>query len=266
MSDLGTIREADVSDARLAYHLDGPPNAPVLVFSNSLGLDWGMWQPQVAALGQRFRLLRYDSRGHGRSTVSTGPYTIEMLGRDLVAILNHAGVERACVCGLSLGGVVAQWLAVHHPERVERVVLANTGARIGAAASWDERIVRVRSGGMLAIREMVVGRFLSAPFRQRRPDIEEHISAMLVATDPEGYIATCEALREADMRGGMSEIRAPTLILAGASDESTPLALSEELHSAISSSELMTIPESAHLSNVEAAEVFNAAVLRFLCI
>lgn len=266
MSERSPMNEVEVGNARLAYRVDGPPNAPALVFSNSLGLDWDMWQPQVNALGKQFSLLRYDSRGHGRSTVSPGPYTIETLGRDLVAILDHAGVESACVVGLSLGGVVAQWLAANHPERLERVVLANTGSRIGTAASWEDRIARVRAGGMQSIREMVVGRFLSVPFRQRRPDIEEQISAMLVATNPEGYIATCEALLEADMRAGMSEIRAPTLILAGALDESTPPALSEELHSAISSSELVTIPESAHLSNVEAAEVFNANVLRFLCI
>jgi 3-oxoadipate enol-lactonase len=256
--------EVMAGDARLAYRVDGPADAPVVVFSNSLGLDLGMWQAQVGAFGERYRVIRYDSRGHGCSEVPPGPYTLDRLGNDLLAVLDAEGVQRANVCGISLGGLLAQWLVVRHPERVARAVFANTGARIGTEASWDDRIARVRAGGMPAIREMVVNRFLSAPFRQRHPEIEERISAMLVATDPEGYIAVCEALRGADLRGVVSGIRIPTLILAGALDESTPAALSEELHAAIPGSELAIIPECAHLSNVEAADAFNAHVLSFL--
>jgi len=263
MSDLTPINVVEVGNARLAYRLDGPPTAPTLVFSNSLGLDWDMWQPQVNAFGQQFRLLRYDSRGHGRSTISPGPYTIEMLGRDLVAILDAAEVERAYVCGISLGGMVAQWLTAHHPERVVRAVFANTGACIGTSASWEDRIARVRSGGMSAIREPVMSRFFSTPFRVRHPEVDNRISAMLSAINPDGYIATCQALRDADIRGSVGRIHTPTLIMTGALDESTPIALSQELHAAIPGSELMIIPDCAHLSNLEAADTVNEQALRF---
>jgi 3-oxoadipate enol-lactonase len=264
MFDATPTSEVLAGDGRLAYRVDGPADGPVVVFSNSLGLNLGMWQPQVDVFAERFRVIRYDSRGHGRSMVTPGPYTIDQLGGDLLAVLDAEGVDYAHVCGISLGGLVAQWLAVHHPERVVRAVFANTGARIGTEASWDERIARVQGGGMSAIREMVVNRFLSQPFRAGHPEVEARIAAMLVATDPAGYVAVCEALRVADLRGAVGGIRAPALILAGALDESTPVTLSEELYAAVPGSRLVVIPGSAHLSSVEAADAFNAHVLEFL--
>jgi 3-oxoadipate enol-lactonase len=244
----GTI---EVDGVRLAYRVDGPATAPALVLSNSLDLDRRMWQPQIAALARRFRVVRYDQRGHGRSSVPAGPYTLDRLGGDLLALVDALQVGRAHICGISLGGLVAQWLAVRHPDRVDRVILANTGARIGTEAGWDDRIRRVHAGGMEAIRDLVVGRFLSAPFRQVHPDIVRWVGDLLVATAPEGYVATCEALRAAGLRGEVGAIRAPTLVMAGGLDESTPGDHSHALHAAIAGSKLVILPDAAHLSNVE---------------
>ena len=153
MHDSGEASHVAVDDGvRLAYRADGPEEAPALVFSNSLGMDLRMWDSQLAAFAGRFRVVRYDSRGHGRSDVPAGPYTLERLGRDLLALLDALETERAHICGLSLGGITAQWLAVYHPQRVVRAVFANTAARIGSEASWDERVAAVRAGGLRSIR------------------------------------------------------------------------------------------------------------------
>ena len=248
----------------LNYCLDGPQDAPPLVFSNSLGTDLRMWEPQLATLAARFRLIRYDSRGHGRSDAPTGPYSLDRLERDLLVLLDTLGIERAHLCGLSLGGMVAQWVAIHHPKRVQRLVLANTAARIGSEASWAERIQAVQAGGMGAVRDVVVDRFLSAAFRGSHPEVTQWVASMVEATSPQGYIATCTALRDADLRPLMGRIQAPTLILSGARDQSTPSEQSRELHASITGSRLLIFDDAAHLSNVEQPEAFNAAVAQFL--
>ncbi len=253
-----------VDGVRLAYRVDGPADALPVVLSNSLGTDLRMWDPQLPALSKHLRVVRYDSRGHGRSDVPPGPYTIERLGRDLLALLDHLEIERAYVCGLSLGGMVALWLAAHHPHRVDRAVFANTAAKIGTAESWNVRIEAVREGGMPAIRDMVVTRFLSEAFRRRKPDVECWVGDMLEATPPEGYIASCAALRDADLSEVITTIRVPSLIIASALDEATPPTQSRELHTAILGSKLVVLDEAAHLSNLEQPDAFNCVVLGFL--
>ncbi len=250
--------------ACLRYRDEGPRDAPAVVFSNSLGTDLRMWEPQARDLAGRFRVVRYDTHGHGRSDAPPGPYTLAQLGGDLLALLDALPVERAHICGLSLGGMTALWLAAHHPQRVGRAVLANTAARIGTDESWDARIALVRSGGMAAVRELAVPRFLSARFRARHPEVTERIGAMVEATPPEGYIGCCEALREADLHGVIGRIAAPSLIIGGALDESTPPEQARELHAAIPGSELVIFPDTAHLSNVEQAEAYTALVADFL--
>ncbi len=242
---------------RIAYRLDGPSDGPVLLFVNSLGTSLQMWEPQVAALAGDFRILRYDSRGHGRSDAPPGPYTLERLSLDAVAVLDALGVERAHVCGLSLGGMVALWLAIHRPGRVRRAVFANTAARIGAVEIWSARIDAVRAGGMAAIADAVLARFLSGGFRQREPKEARQVYEMLLATPPEGYVGCCAALRDADLRNLVSTIEVPSLVIGGALDEATPPAQAEDLHAGIVPSELMVIPNVAHLSNLEAPDLFN---------
>jgi 3-oxoadipate enol-lactonase len=251
-------------NTRLAYRLDGPSDAPVVVLVNSLGTDYRMWEPQVPALAEQFRVLRFNTRGHGTSDVPPAPYTLDRLGQDVLDLFRALGVERAHICGLSLGGLIAQWLAIQHPGRVDRVVLANTAARIGDAATWSARIDAVRTGGMAAIRDAVVARFLSEGFRQRQPAVAARVAGMLDATPPEGYIGACAALRDADLRARVGGIRPPTLVIAGELDEATPPAQAEALRAAIPASRCLIIPNVAHLSNLEAPETFTRATLEHL--
>ncbi len=253
-----------VDGVRLAYRIDGPDSAPTMVMANSLGTNLHMWDPQVALLSHQLRIVRYDSRGHGSSEVSPGPYTIERLSLDLLALLDELKIEQAYICGLSLGGIVALWIAIHHPERLMRAVFANTAARIGSLEIWDARIDAVRTGGMGAIRDATLARFLSQDFRRMHPDVVQQFSAMLEATDPDGYIGACAALREADLREMLTSIHVPSLIIAGELDESTPPSQARELHAAITGSKLIEFGRSAHLSNTEQPEAFSNAVLDFL--
>ena len=258
------MKSVIVDGVQLAYHVDGREDEPPLVLVNSLGTDLRMWERQVATLGERLRVVRYDIRGHGHSGISDAPVTIERLGNDLLKLLDHLRIARAHICGVSLGGLIALWCAIHHPERVARAVFANTAARIGSVASWSARIELVRQGGMAAVREMALARFFSATFRARHPEVADTFAAMLEATDPAGYIAACTALRDADLRPLVASIRVPALILAGALDESTPPSQSEELHAAIGGSTLVVLPAGSHLSNVEQPAAFNTHLLRFL--
>jgi 3-oxoadipate enol-lactonase len=264
MDEAAIEDHVDIEGVRLFFRLNGQPDAPVLLLSNSLGTDVEMWAPQVNTFAHYFRVLRYDSRGHGRSGAPTGPYTLDQLGRDALALLDHLGIERAHVCGLSLGGVVAQWLAIYHPGRVARVVLADTAARIGADAMWNERIAAIRAGGMQAVRDAVLGRFLTAPFRERHRDVTRRLGETLEAIPAQGYIAACEALRDADLRLVAGSIQAPTLVVVGALDVATPPEQAYELHSMIAGSALVEIPHAAHLANVEQPDVFNERVLAFV--
>ena len=249
---------------RLAYRVDGPDDAPTMVMINSLGTDLRMWDPQVALLRQNLRIIRYDCRGHGASDVPTGSYTIRQFGLDLLALFDYLQIERAHICGLSLGGVVALWTAAQYPERIARAVFANTAARIGTEETWNARIDAVRTGGMAAVRDAVVARFLSEGFRQRNPEIARQIGEMVEATNSRGYIGACEALRDANLQEMLATIHTPSLIIAGSLDESTPPAQSQELHSAIVGSELVIFNEVAHLSNVEQPDTFSKYVLSFL--
>lgn len=249
--------------ARINYRVDGPDDAPALLFSNSLGTNLAMWEPQVEALSGRFRIVRYDTRGHGASDVPQPPYAIDQLGRDALSVLDAAGLDRTHVCGLSLGGVTAMWIAMHQPERVGRVALANTAARIGNDDFWLARISAVEAGGMNGVREMVLARFFSERFRAEQPAIVERIAVDLEATQATGYIGACMALRDADLRSEVRSIRAQTLIIAGELDAATPPELSEQLRALMPGSRLTVIPGAGHLSNLEAPDTFSEALLRF---
>jgi 3-oxoadipate enol-lactonase len=249
---------------RLAYTVDGPEDAPTIVMINSLGTDLRMWNPQVALLGERMRIVRYDCRGHGASEVPDGPYSIEQFGQDLLVLFDTLSIQRAHICGLSLGGVIALWLAINHPERVQRAIFANTAARIGTDETWKARIDAVRKGGMAAIKDTVLARFLSADFREHYPETAHQIGEMIAATNPAGYVGACIALRDSDLSEQVSTIRVPSLILAGELDESTPMEQGRELHEAIADSEFAVFRKTAHLSNIEHPEQFSRHVLQFL--
>jgi 3-oxoadipate enol-lactonase len=248
---------------RVHYELDGRPGAPVVVFSNSLGSDLSMWEPQMPALQASYRVLRYDTRGHGRSAVPPGPYTIEVLAQDVLRLLDGLGVDRAHFCGLSMGGKIGMWLGARAPERVGKLVLCNTGARIGTAERWNGRIEDVRRTGMAGISGAVVERWFTPAFRQAAPQTVAKARAMVEATPPEGYVACCAAIRDADETPELGRIRAATLVISGRHDPATPPADGRFIAHAVAGARYVEL-EASHLSNVEAAEAFTAELVRFL--
>jgi 3-oxoadipate enol-lactonase len=249
---------------RFAYQIDGREDTPPLVLLNSLGTDLRMWQPLIPLLTQQFRVIRYDARGHGQSALASEAYAIHDLGHDLLALLDRLQIERASICGISLGGLTALWFAARYPQRIRRAIFANTAARIGSRLIWDARIAAVRAGGMVAIREAVLARFLSAGYRQDHPVMLQELEAMLLAIKPQGYMAACEVLRETDLRELVQTITVPALILASELDESTPPVQAQELHSAIVGSQLFTFAQVAHLSSYERPEAFSQHLLEFV--
>jgi len=258
-----TADHVDLGDTRLHYRFDGPADAPVLVLSNSLGTSLAMWNAQVAALTRSHRLLRYDTRGHGASAVPPGPYTIERLGRDVLALLDALQLPRVRFCGLSLGGMTGMWLGVHAPARVERLVLCNTAAHMAPADLWNTRIAKVRSGGMAAIVDGVLERWFTADFRAQHADRVAPARRMLLETSPDGYIAACEAVRDMDQRDAIAAIDCPTLVVAGSHDLATPPADGRFVAERIRRSRYVELP-AAHLSNIEAEAGFTSAVTGFL--
>lgn len=244
--------------------LEGPEGAPVLVMANSLGTTLSMWDEQAHALRERFRLLRYDHRGHGGSPVPPGPYGIGDLGRDVLALLDRLGVERFSFCGLSIGGLVGMWLASEISERVESLVLCCTAARFAPPEQWDERAKTVRAEGLGAIADAVLERWFTPPFREGRPEVVEWAGQMLRNIPPEGYAGCCEAIRDADLRGRLGAISARTLVIAGSEDPAAPVKQAEFIRDAVPGARLEVIPRAAHMANVEQPEVVTRAILDHL--
>ena len=243
------------------YREDGPPGAPVLILSHALGLSMAMWDPQVAPLSRAFRVVRYDHRGHGGSPVPAGRYRIEDLGRDVLRLLDRLALERVAFCGLSLGGMVGIWLAANAPERVDRLVVCCAAARMPRPNDYAERAKLVRAQGMDAIADRVIGRWFTPAFLTRRPDAVAGIKALLLATPPEGYAATCEALAAMDLLDDLPRIVASTRVIAAAEDQSTPPEQSQEIARRIPGAELVVIPDAAHLANVEQPEAITDQIL-----
>jgi 3-oxoadipate enol-lactonase len=249
---------------RLHYLVDGAETAPAVVLLHSIGTSATLWTPQVAALsGGRLRVVRCDARGHGQSGTPPGEYTLEQLGRDVLAVLDALGVERAHVCGLSLGALTAMWLAVHAPRRIATLVLSNTAARIGTRELWETRIRRVREGGMEAIADAATSRWFTDGFRRTHSDVAASFRSSLAACAPEGYMGCCATLRDSDLHDRLGAIDAPTLVVAGARDEATSPSEAEVLRAGIRGARMLTL-DAAHLSNVERAQEFNDGVIAFI--
>jgi 3-oxoadipate enol-lactonase len=253
----------EVDGCGLNVEVEGPADAPVLMLSNSLGTDLHMWDPQVMPFTERFRLVRYDRRGHGKSAVPPGPYSMERLGRDVLGILDRLGIATADWCGLSMGGMVGQWLGANAPTRVRRLVLANTMCHFPMKELWNERIGLIRQGGMAAIADATMTRWFTAPFIAREPDAIARMKAMVLSTPPDGYIGNCEAIRDMDHRDLVTRIKAPTLLIAGRHDVATPLDGAEFIRARIPGAALAVL-DAGHISNVEQASEFTAKVLEFL--
>ena len=256
-------RTVNTSGATISYTAEGSADAPPLLLINSIAATREMWARQLEAFASRFRVIRYDARGHGRSSVPAGDYTVEQLGRDALAILDQEEVAAAHICGISLGGLTAMWLGVNASARVRGLVLSNTAARIGTVASWSERMTLVRERGMSAVAELTIPRWFSPEFRERDPETVHAFRAMIQSMPPEGYLGCCAALRDADLREAIGTITCPVLAIAGSSDPATAPEGLHVIHQTIPHSTLVTL-DTAHLSNVECAAEFTAAVMAFL--
>jgi 3-oxoadipate enol-lactonase len=255
--------EASVRGITMQYEWIGREDAPVLVLSSSLGTTLSLWEPQLEAFARFFRVLRYDMRGHGGSSVTSGPYSIKMLAQDLLGLLDELQVSSAAYCGISIGGVIGQWLAIHAPQRFYRMVFSNTAAKIGTSDGWNQRMEQVRHKGMSSVADAVVARWFTEKFMSAQPETIGAMRKMLLGCDPEGYTAACAAIRDMNLRALASSIRAPVCILGGAHDPATTMEDARWLHQQIAGSCLVEL-QTSHISNVEAATEFNAAVLQFL--
>lgn len=246
--------------------LDGAADAPVVILSNSLGTTLNMWAPQVEAFSRNHRVIRYDTRGHGGSVVTPGPYTMADLGQDVIAILDALDVPAAAFCGVSMGGHTGLWLGVHAGQRLRSLVVCNSAARIGTMQAWQDRAASVRAGagaGMQAIADTAPGRWFSPDFVRDHAATVQAVQAVLATISPEGYASSCEALALSDLRADLARIATPTLLVAGAVDPVTTVADAQAMQTGIAGARTVVLPAS-HLSNIEAAQAFTAAVLPFL--
>lgn len=242
--------------SRLSYVVDGLSTAPAMLLGPSLGSTLAMWAPQVPALAQRRRVIRFDHRGHGGSPVPPGPYTVDDLGRDVLALMDELGVDRADYAGLSLGGMVGMWLAVHAPERIETLALLCTGACLPPPQGWLDRAAAVRSGGMSAVADTVLARWFTPAYTAVEP-----YRQMLLSTPVEGYAACCEAIAALDLRPVLGAIAAPTLVISGAQDPATPPALGRQIAQAVPGARFVEVAGAAHLANVERADAVTELLL-----
>jgi 3-oxoadipate enol-lactonase len=242
---------------------EGPERAPVLMLSNSLGTNLHMWDEQVAPFTRHFRLLRYDPRGHGKSSVPKGPYSMERLGRDVLAVLDGLGIGKINWCGLSMGGMVGQWLGAQAANRIDRLVLSNTACCYADKAVWDGRIKLVREKGLAAIVDANMERWFTNKFRKHAPQAIDRVREMFLATSTDGYVGCGEAIRDMDHRPLLANISAPTLVIAGRLDPATPLEANEFIRRHIAGARIAVL-EAAHIANMEEPQVYADTVLGFL--
>jgi 3-oxoadipate enol-lactonase len=243
--------------------VDGGRNRPALMLSNSLGTDLTMWDDQVAEFAKYFRLIRYDRRGHGQSGVPLGPYSMQRFGRDVIAVLDALGIEKTHWCGLSMGGMVGQWLGANAPDRIDKLVISNTHSYYADKAPWNDRIKFVGEKGLEAMVDANMQRWFTDGFRLRAPATIARMKAMFVATKVPGYVACCAAVRDMDFRASNPSITAPTLVIVGAKDTATPPAFGEAICRQIKGARLASI-DAAHIANVEQPAAYSKAVLDFL--
>jgi 3-oxoadipate enol-lactonase len=250
----------------VSHELHGPPDAPVVVLSCSLGTDRSMWDPQLPALSERHRVLRWDLRGHGASPVPSGPYEIADLGGDLIALLDRLEIERATLCGVSIGGMISMWVAQNAPERVQRAVLCCTTSKFPAETAdvYRERAEIVREKGVEEVADGAIDRWFTPGFRASRPDVVGRVRAGLVATSSEGYAGCCEALAAMDLRPGLSSISAPALVIAGGEDPAMPPEHGQLIADEIPGARFTVIPGARHLANIERADEVTAEILAFI--
>jgi 3-oxoadipate enol-lactonase len=253
----------DADGCPIYYEVEGRDSGPALMLSNSLGTNLHMWDDQAPEFAKHFRLIRYDRRGHGQSGVPAGPYTMERFGRDVLAVLDALKIEKTNWCGLSMGGMVGQWLGANAPDRVEKLVLANTNYYYADKNPWIDRIKFVSEKGLEALVDANMQRWFTEGFRKRAPDVMARMKAMFVATKVPGYIGCCQAIAAMDFRESNPRITAPTLVIVGTQDAATPPSAGEAIQKAIKGAKLVGL-DAAHISNMEQPKQFTDTVLDFL--
>ena len=250
-------------EVQLHYQTFGDISHPALVFSNSLGTNYGMWQQQFNALKDQFFVICYDTRGHGASSTPQGPYTVQQLAEDVIHLLDHLHIQQAAFCGISMGGLTGQWLAIHYPERFSHVIVCNTAAKIGQEQAWLDRAALVKTQGLQPIADSAASRWFTAPFIQSHAAVVSNLQNDLAAGSAEGYANCCAALAKADVREQLKDIQVPMLIIAGQQDPVTTVADAQFMQAQIPQSQLVEI-DASHISNVEQPVVFNNALKQFL--
>ncbi|RZG45089.1 3-oxoadipate enol-lactonase [Acinetobacter wuhouensis] len=251
------------NDAEINYQTFGDANNPAIVFSNSLGTKYSMWQVQIEHFQKNHFVICYDTRGHGQSSTPQGPYTIDQLGQDVINLLDHLNIEKANFCGISMGGLTGQWLAIHKPEYFNHVIVCNTAAKIGQEQAWLDRAKLVREQGLKPIAETAALRWFTERFIQSQTQIVQSLSNDLAASSAEGYASCCEALAKADLREDLKNISVPVLVIAGQQDPVTTVADGQYMVDHIANAELFEI-DASHISNVEKPQEFNQALENFL--
>ncbi len=255
-----------LDDVQINCEMEGPSGAPVVVFSHSLAASTMMWDLQAGELRRTHRVLLLDTRGHGRSSAPAGPYSMEMLAGDVVRVLDHLKIDRAHFVGLSMGGMIGQVLGIRYPERLEKLVLCDTSSRVPPEAGpvWEERIRTAETRGMEPLASETLARWFSDDFRRKHPEITERIREMIVNTPVPGYVGCSRAISKFDVSGELLKIKAPTLVIVGENDPGMPMEEAEKIKSQIRGAEIAVMPGALHLSNIEAAELFNRDLLEFL--
>ena len=253
-----------MSAVEVHHVVTGREDAPVVVLSHSMGADLRMWDGIVETLEEHLRVVRYDTRGHGQSPSAPGPYSMDDLADDIVALLDRLGVEQAHLVGLSLGGMMGMRLAARDPGRIDRLVLLCTAAFLEVGPAYTERAAQVRAQGTGSVAEGVVSRWFTPDYLEQNPDVREHHVAMCAATSPEGYAGSCEAIAAMDLRPDLPQIKAPTLAIAGADDPATPPSCLREIAEGVPDGRLVVVPDAAHLAAAQQPEAVAAAVLEHL--
>jgi len=256
-------RTIETGGARITYLIEGPPGAPVVLFINSIGSTRDLWGPQVAAVTKAHRAITYDARGHGLSSAPSGDYSIALLAGDALAILDAEGLDRAHVCGISLGGLTGMWLGINAPDRIRSLTLANTAARIGTTESWTARMDLVREKGMTGVADLAIPLWFTERFRAEAPHTITVFRHMIESCSPTGYLGCCAALRDEDLREQISAISCSVLCVASSGDVPTPPEGLQYVHSQIADSRLLML-DAAHISNIEQMGDFNVALTGFL--
>ena len=256
---------ADINGTIIHYCFDGPEQGPVVMLSNSLASDLAMWTFQVPVLVEAgYRILRYDTRGHGQSAVPEGPYSIEMLTTDAVGLLDGLGLNKVHFCGLSMGGMISQMLGTQYGNRLISLTLSSTAAYMAPKEIWDERIETVRKGGMAVVADATIDRWFTKAGQTNLVSTVEKVKRVILNTPVEGFCACCAAIRDMDQRETIRNVITPTLVMVGQNDAGTPVSAAEHIHKRITSSLLTIIPDAAHFVQMEQSSIFNQALLEFL--